>query len=209
MSRFILGGGPLGGPLGRWGDRARPRRSLHIYRAHARGLRTEAGAHAQRSQVNFQIERWTRNLCRAGRRAVFPRANPSGRHAPLCAKNAVSSRHPRGPAPALRAFAAGPEGASLTLRFSPQCSLQILYWNMIRAFRDMWLVGWRWELTNETVSLSCLKLNQVVFKSPVPPAVSLPRMWVEYCWSPNFVLVDKDWLADRLSTPIRCAPGTD
>jgi len=30
-----------------------------------------------------------------------------------------------------------------------------------------------------------------------------------YCWSPNFVLVDRDWLADRLSPPIRCAPGTD
>jgi len=31
----------------------------------------------------------------------------------------------------------------------------------------------------------------------------------QYCWSPNFVLVDRDWLADRLSPPIRCAPGTD
>jgi len=30
-----------------------------------------------------------------------------------------------------------------------------------------------------------------------------------YCWSPNFVLVDRDWLTDRLSPPIRCAPGTD
>jgi len=30
-----------------------------------------------------------------------------------------------------------------------------------------------------------------------------------YCWSPNFVLVDRDWLADRLSPPIRCTSGTD
>jgi len=47
---------------------------------------------------------------------------------------------PRCP-PALRASAAGPEGASLTLRFSPQCSLPNLYRKMIRAFRDMRLVA--------------------------------------------------------------------
>jgi len=36
-------------------DRARPRRSLHIYMAHARGLRAEAGADVQRSEVSFRI----------------------------------------------------------------------------------------------------------------------------------------------------------
>jgi len=36
-----------------------------------------------------------------------------------------------------------------------------------------------------------------------------PRLSVRYCWSPNFVMVDRDWLANRLSPPIRCAPGTD
>jgi len=36
-------------------DRARPRRTFHIYMAHSRGLRTKAGAHMQRSQVNFQF----------------------------------------------------------------------------------------------------------------------------------------------------------
>ena len=55
VSRFILGGGPQGGPLGMRGDRARPRRSIHIYMVHSRGLRTKAGADVQRSQVNFQI----------------------------------------------------------------------------------------------------------------------------------------------------------
>ena len=92
----------------------------------------------QRSQVNFQMERLTfEPLPSAGRRAVFPGANPRGSHAPLCAKNAVSSRHRRGPAWALRASAAGPDGASLTLRFSPQCSLPNVYRKMIRAFWDM------------------------------------------------------------------------
>jgi len=37
------------------GDRARPRRTLHICMAHSRGLRTKAGADVERSQVNFQI----------------------------------------------------------------------------------------------------------------------------------------------------------
>jgi len=55
ISRFILGGGPQGGPLGMRGDRARPRRSLHIYMAHSRRLRTKAGADVQRFHVNFQI----------------------------------------------------------------------------------------------------------------------------------------------------------
>jgi len=30
-----------------------------------------------------------------------------------------------------------------------------------------------------------------------------------YCWSPNSDLVDSDWLANQLSSPIRCAPATD
>ena len=46
-------------------------------------------------------------------------------------------RHRRGPASALRASAAGPDGASLTLRFSPQCSLPNFCIKMIRALRDM------------------------------------------------------------------------
>jgi len=33
--------------------------------------------------------------------------------------------------------ACGPEGASLTLRYLPQCSLPNLYRKMTRAFRDM------------------------------------------------------------------------
>jgi len=37
------------------GDRARPRRTIHIHMAHSRGLRTKAGADVQRFQVNFQI----------------------------------------------------------------------------------------------------------------------------------------------------------
>ena len=59
------------------------------------------------------------------------------------------SRHPWGPAPALRASVAGPEGAEMTLRFSPQCSL-----------------------------LSESKSSR--FEIPSPPAVSLPRMIVDY-----------------------------
>jgi len=35
------------------------------------------------------------------------------------------------------------------------------------------------------------------------------RAHLSYCWSPNFVPVDRVWLAVRLSPPIRYAPGTD
>jgi len=43
--------------------------------------------------------------------------------------------------------------------------------------------------------------------SATSPCWRLPFIpW--YCWFPSFVLVDRDWIADRLSPPIRCAPGT-
>jgi len=45
--------------------------------------------------------------------------------------------------------------------------------------------------------------------STCKPIVSRDRHDGGYCWSLNFVLVDRDWLADRLSPQIRCTPGTD
>jgi len=85
---------------------------------------------------HFKLEVLALAICRPPC-SVSPQKSPKTLHARLCAKHAVSSRHTRGPAPALRASAGGPEGAALTLRLSPQCSLPNVYKKMIHAFRDM------------------------------------------------------------------------
>jgi len=90
------------------------------------------------------------------------------------------------------------EGLTLkTGSFWDDCSRDVsmceIFWNILHTKTRGGAI--RWSKVGFWTRVDCQQ---------VMPTRDRPR----YCWSPNFVLVDRDWLADRLCPPIRCAPGT-
>jgi len=98
---------------------------------------------------------WAPRTLHGGACAVFPGANPRGSHAPLCAKK---PRHPRGPAPALRAYARAPRVPRwhCVFRRSARYQIYIKRWPVHSGTCD-WFGGVLWLDTKPWIHIHRIK----------------------------------------------------